>query len=177
MTVRAVQWQRLWEWGTAITVDNEHRRISLNLRAEDNLILLNGNNEIYVDLQLPDWTKVTDDLPVWVTTGRVIVADGRPTPWTVVSFKTTSWDNIRLLYGDNEVMMIDHGTGRWTEIMTDKDINRIIAMLRAEFPTRLSQFENDLRYDDYVITQDEYTWLPATKEDDGKMYRIYETLL
>jgi hypothetical protein len=36
-----------------IEIDND-KVISLNLRDENNLIFVNENNEVYVDLQLPD---------------------------------------------------------------------------------------------------------------------------
>jgi hypothetical protein len=38
------------------------------LREENNLIKIDGNNEVYTDLQLEDGLATTDTLPVGVTT-------------------------------------------------------------------------------------------------------------
>ncbi len=70
MTVRAVEWKKPYTGWKAISID-ENKVISLNLRDENNLIIYDEwDDEIYVDLQLPDEIRPTDAFPVWVTQGE-----------------------------------------------------------------------------------------------------------
>ena len=60
MATRIVEWKKPYTWWKAITVD-ENKVISLNLREENNLIIYDAwDDEIYVDLQLPDWITPLD---------------------------------------------------------------------------------------------------------------------
>lgn len=122
--------------------------IEVSLRDENNLIHLNDNDELYTDLQLESWITPSDTLPVWVETWRVLVADGRPVTWTLILAKTTSWDEIKILYGDDGEIMVDNGTGTWKNITTA-----------------------------YFKTQAEYNALPARKNTDGNLYIIVDTHL
>ena len=107
MTVRAVEWKQPYTWGQAIEID-ENKVINLRLRAENNLIIYDeGDDEIYVDLQLPDEITPTDAFPVWVTTGRVIVDNGWDAQGTIICAKTTSGDNIKILYEENRNVQTD----------------------------------------------------------------------
>ena len=128
MTVRAVEWKKLWEWGTAITVDNENKIISLNLRDENNLIIYDEwDDEIYVDLQLPDWIRPTDAFPVWITTGRVLVADDWDVTWTLICAKTTSGDNIKVLYGDDNKLYVDNWTWIFKQVYLKPEVDALLA--------------------------------------------------
>lgn len=112
MTVRIKEWVKDKTWWIWIEVtDNEV--INLILRSLNNLIHVNDNNEVYVDLQLEDWIESTDTLPIWVNVGRVLQADGRPVTWTLISWQTTSWDRVKILYGDDWKIRVDNGTGSW----------------------------------------------------------------
>lgn len=130
MATRVVEWKKLYTWWKAISID-ENKVISLNLRDENNLIIYDsGDDEIYVDLQLPDEIRPTYAFPVWVTTGRVIIDNGWDVTGTIICAKTTSWDNIKLLYGDNWKLYIDNGTGIFKQIYLKNDIDEIIQTLQ-----------------------------------------------
>ena len=104
---------------------NDDRVVELLLRSEDNLIKINEDGEMYVDLQLEDGIATTDDLPVGVTTGRVLVADGRPVAGTMLCFKTTSWDYVTWIYGDDGKLYIDNGTWTFKQIYTKPEIDAL----------------------------------------------------
>ena len=126
MTVRVVEWKKPYTWGTAIDID-ENKVISLRLRDENNLIIYDaGDNEIYVDLQLPDWIKPNYAFPVWITTGRVLVADDWDVTGTLICAKTTSGDNIKILYGDDGKLYVDNGTGLFTQVYLKPEVDALL---------------------------------------------------
>ena len=142
MTVRAVEWKQPYTWGTAIEID-ENKVISLRLRDENNLIIYDaGDNEIYVDLQLPDELTPTDAFPVWITTGRVIVDNGWDLQWTLICAKTTSGDNIKLLYADEWTLWIDNWTWTFKQIYFKSDVDWIITTLTTYINTELAKKQN-----------------------------------
>lgn len=144
MVVRLKEWVKpltWWDW-VEITDNNV---LNLRLRDENNLIIVNQDHEAYVDLQLESWLQPTDTFPVWVTTGRVLVADGRPATWTVTISKTTSWDYTMYLYADNGIIYVDNGTGSWRKLG-----------------------------DSYFKTQTEYDNLPSSKNSDWNLYIIVD---
>lgn len=129
MATRIVEWKKPYTWGDAINID-EDKVISLRLRGENNLIIYDEwDDEIYVDLQLEDWIEPTDAFPVGITTGRVLVADWWDVTWTLINAKTTSWDNIQLLYADDGTLWIDNGTGTFKQIYLKWDIDTIVSTL------------------------------------------------
>lgn len=143
MPVREVEWKKPYTWGTAITVDSETKVISLNLRDENNLIIYDSwDNEIYVDLQLPDWIRPTDAFPVWVTTGRVLVADGWDIQGTLICAKTTSGDNIKLLYGDNGQLFIDNWTWTFKQIYLKPEVDALLLGLRQSLEAQITAVSN-----------------------------------
>ncbi len=112
MPVKLYEWDKNetgWIW---IEV-TPNKVINLILRSLNNLIHVNDNNEVYVDLQLEDWLESSDSLPIWVNVGRVLAADGRPVTGTLISWQTTSWDWVKVLYGDDWKLYVDNGTGEW----------------------------------------------------------------
>lgn len=111
-TVRNTPWSNPYTWWTAIEVTQD-KVINLILREENNLLNVNNNNELYCDLQLANWLKPTDTIPVWVTTGRVLSWDGRPVTWTLVCSKTTSWDVTMYLYWDNWAIYVNNWGNTW----------------------------------------------------------------
>lgn len=144
MAVRVVEWKKPYTWWKAITVD-ENKVISLNLRDENNLIIYDqGDDEIYVDLQLPDGIRPNYAFPVWITTGRVLVADDWDVTWTIIVAKTTSWDVIKLLYGDNWTLWMDNGTGLFKQIYFKADVDLIITNLTTYINTQLALKQDKL---------------------------------
>ena len=142
MTTRVVEWKKPYTWWTAITVD-ENKVISLNLRDENNLIIYDeGDDEIYVDLQLPDEISPTDAFPVWVTTGRVLIDNDWDVTWTILVAKTTSGDVIKLLYGDDQTLWIDNWTGLFKQIYFKSDVDAIITTLTTYINTELAKKQN-----------------------------------
>ena len=152
MPVRVVEWKRPYTWGKAITVD-ENKVISLNLRAENNLIIYDEwDDEIYVDLQLRDWITPMSAFPVWVTTGRVAMEDWWDADGTIVVFKTTSWDNIKLFYSDNVEegwvitepwkLYIDNWTGTFKQIYFKSDVDTLLSTLTTYIDSQLATKQN-----------------------------------
>ena len=134
MVVRLKEWVKpltWWDW-IEITANNV---LNLLLRSEDNLIKINEDHEAYVDLQLEDWIATTDTLPVGVTTGRVLVADGRPVAWTMLCFKTTSGDYVTWIYWDDGKLYIDNGTGTFKQIYLKSEVDALFSTLRGELAT------------------------------------------
>jgi hypothetical protein len=134
MTVRIVEWQLPYTWGTGIEITTD-KVINLLLREENNLILVNDDNEIYTDLQLADGILPTDEFPVWVTVWRVLQSDGWLVSGTLLNFKTTSWDYWRWLYGTDGKMYYDHWTGTFTQIYSATEVDNLFTTLRWELAT------------------------------------------
>lgn len=170
MTVRAVEWKKPYTWGTAITVD-ENKVISLNLRDENNLIIYDaGDDEIYVDLQLPDEITPTDAFPVWVTTGRVIVDNGWDANGTLICAKTTSGDNIKILYEDNWTLRIDNGTWTFKQIYFKSDVDGIITTLTTYINWELAKKQNWVTSDTAPSNPSEWDLWYDTVNDALKVY-------
>lgn len=142
MATRVVEWKKPYTWWKAISID-ENKVISLNLRDENNLIIYDSwDDEIYVDLQLPDGIEPTDAFPVGVTTGRVLVADDWDVTGTIICAKTTSGDNIKLLYGDDWTLWIDNGTGIFKQIYFKADVDSLLLALRNYIDWELAKKQN-----------------------------------
>ena len=130
MAVKITEWERTVSWGTAIEV-TANKVINLLLRSEDNLIKLD-ENEIYVDLQLESWIDPSDTLPVGVTTGRVLQNNWWVATGTLLVFKTTSWDYVTWIYGDDGKLYIDNGTGTFKQIYLKSEVDALFVQLRSE---------------------------------------------
>ena len=142
MATRIVEWKKPYTWWKAINID-ENKVISLRLRDENNLIIRDEwDNEIYVDLQLPDGIEPTDAFPVWITTGRVLVADDWDITGTIICAKTTSGDNIKILYGDDWTLWMDNGTWTFKQIYFKSDVDGIITNLTTYINTELAKKQN-----------------------------------
>ena len=154
MVTRAVEWKKPYTWGTAITVDPETKVISLNLRDENNLIIYDAwDDEIYVDLQLPDWIKPTDAFPVWVTTGRVLVADWWDVTGTLICAKTTSGDNIKILYSDAGQLFIDNGSWTFKQIYLKAEIDILLQGLRDNILSQVVKYWLNKIYDQDTVVE------------------------
>lgn len=129
MAVRIVEWQLPYTWGTGIGID-ANKVISVLLRDENNLIKVTDENELYTDLQLADGILPTDEFPVGVTVGRVLSADWWYQSGTMLNFKTTSWDYGRWIYGTDNHIYYDAGTGVWQQIYTWPEVDTLFQQLR-----------------------------------------------
>ena len=144
MGVRLYEWDKT-ETGWAWIEITDNKVVNLILRELNNLTKINSNNEVYTDLQLDDNLLSSAVLPVGVTTWRVLQANWRPVTWTLILAKTTSGDNIKILYGDDGEIKVDNGTGTWKDITTA-----------------------------YFKTQTEYDNLPSSKNSDWNLYIIVD---
>ena len=77
---------------------------------------MNGDRELYVDLQLDDWIAPDDDFPVGVTTGKILAEDWWTQSWIILNWKTTSWDYVRFIYANDWKLYYDPWTWTWIEI-------------------------------------------------------------
>lgn len=144
MVVRLTEWDKTVTGGSGIEV-TANKVVNLLLRDENNLIKINGDNEVYTDLQLEDWITTTDTLPVGVTTGRVLVADWWVATGTMLCFKTTSGDYVTWIYGDDGKLYIDNGTGTFKQIYLKSEVDALFTQLRSELATvAFSGSYNDL---------------------------------
>lgn len=131
MWVQIYEWEKTVSWGSGIEV-TANKVINLLLREENNLIKIDGNNEVYTDLQLEDWIATTDTLPVGVTTWRVLQADGWVKSWTMLCFKTTSWDYVTWIYWDDGKLYIDNWEWEFKQIYLKSEVDGLFAQLRSE---------------------------------------------
>ena len=170
MTVRAVEWKQPYTWGKAIEID-ENKVISLRLRDENNLIIWDEwDNEIYVDLQLPDELQPTDAFPVWITTGRVIVDNWWDEAWTIICAKTTSGDNIKLLYADSGNLYIDNGTWTFKQIYLKADVDTLLLALRSYIDDELAKKQNWVASSTAPESPTEWDLWYDTINDELKVY-------
>lgn len=131
MATRIVEWKKPYTWWKAIEI-TEDKVINLRLRSENNLIIYDSwDNEIYVDLQLPDELRPTDAFPVWITTGRAVVDNWWDKEGTIVCFKTTSGDNIKLYYTDEGKVYIDNWTWTFKQIYLKWEVDTLLQNLQS----------------------------------------------
>jgi len=145
MGVSLYEWdknERGWAW-IEITAN---KVVNLLLRDENNLIKIDNNQAAYVDLQLQDGVSTQDTLPVGVTTGRVLAADGWVATWTMLCFKTTSWDYVTWIYWDDGKLYIDNWTWTFKQIYLKSEVDALFTQLRSELST--VAFSGD--YDDLL---------------------------
>ena len=134
MAVRIVEWKLPYTWGTGIGIDT-NKVISLLLREENNLIMVNEDNQIYTDLQLADWIEPTDTFPVGVTVGKVLAEDWRDQNGLILNRKTTSGDYARWLYWADGEIYFDWGTGTFKQVYYSDEVNDLFTALRGDLAT------------------------------------------
>lgn len=137
MTVRLIEWQVPYTWGTAIEITAD-KVINLLLRAENNLLHVNDDNELYCDLQLENWIAVDDDLPVWVTTGIVNESDGRPQNGLLLHYETTSWAYAQRLYGGDGKLYFNWWTWERKLVYYAEDVDQLLQELHDELVEQLT---------------------------------------
>lgn len=170
MATRVVEWKKPYTWGKAIEID-ENKVISLRLRDENNLIIWDEwDNEIYVDLQLDDEITPTSAFPVWITTGRVIVDNWWDEPWTIICAKTTSGDNIKLLYADSGNLYIDNWTWTFKQIYLKADVDALLLALRSYIDDELAKKQNWVASDTAPTNPSEWDLWYDTINDQLQVY-------
>lgn len=128
MTVRLYEWDKT-ETGWAWIEITDNKVVNLKLREEDNLIKINDDDEAYVDLQLEDWITPSDDMPVWVDTGRILQGDWWLATWTILVAKTTSWDELSFFFADDWKLYTDNWTGTFKQIYLKWDVDALFQAL------------------------------------------------
>ena len=141
------------------------RVIELLLREENNLIQVNEDNEVYVDLQLPAGITPSDEFPVWVTTWRILQADGRPQSGTILNWKTTSWDYVRFIYANDGKLYYDPWTWTWREFWTGWECKVHIFEALPDVDDDITDLYTSVIYDERYLTvledgeRNRYCWV------------------
>ena len=131
MSTRIVEWQVPFSWGTGIEITAQ-KVINVLLRDTNNLIHVNGDNELYCDLQLAKGIAPTDDFPAGVTVWKVLASDWRPQNWLALHWQTISGDYARWLYGANGEIYFDGGAGTWSQVYYASEVDDLFTTLRSE---------------------------------------------
>lgn len=134
MPTRIVEWQLPYTWGTGIGIDT-NKVISILLREENNLIEVNGDNELYTDLQLAVNITPSSDFPVWVTVGKVLAENWWSQNGLILNWKTTSGDYARWLYWADGKIYFDWGQGTWKQVYYSEEVDALFIALRWELAT------------------------------------------
>lgn len=142
MPARIVEWQLPYTWGTGIDIDT-NKVISLLLREENNLIMVNEDNEVYTDLQLQSGLTPNSDFPVWVTVWKILQADWWTKSGLLLNWKTTSGDYARWIYANDWNIYFDWGTGTWKQVYYSSQVDELLTNLRNEV------YEYFIRYSDF----------------------------
>lgn len=150
MSVRLTPWTNPYQSGIGTEITDE-KEINVVLRDTNNLIQLTQNNELYTDLQLANWLKPTDTIPVWRTVGRVLANDWWIKSWTLVCEKTTSGDIVQILYADDWTIWINKGN--WWNEWRDR---HSIFVTRAEYEALPNSKLTD--WNCYIITDGSNGW-------------------
>ena len=122
MATRIKEWLIPYTWWDWIDISENHV-ISVLLRAANNLIMVNEDRELYVDLQLPDGIEPDDDFPVGVTTWRILAEDWWDQNGTILNWKTTSGDYVRIIYANDGNLYYDPWTWEWIRFATENDLS------------------------------------------------------
>ena len=124
-----VEWEKRYTWGVAIEV-TPNKVINLLLRAENNLLHVNDDNELYCDLQIENWIAPTDNFEVWVTTGMVNQVDGRPQSWLLLHYEEAGGAYAQWLKGNDWKIYFDPGTGTFKLVYYAEDVDALFTQLR-----------------------------------------------
>lgn len=121
MAVRIKDGMIPYTWWTWIEITDNHV-INVLLRALNNLIMVNDDNELYVDLQLMDNILPTSDFPVGVTTGKILQANWWQQSGLILNWKTTSGDYCRWIYANDQKLYYDPWTWVWNQVFLSSDV-------------------------------------------------------
>lgn len=170
---------KLSDWVSRAVYSDEEWHFKTLLRAANNLLHYNQQDELYADLQLQNWLTPTSAFPIWVNVWNVDSTDWWTQSWVLVNAKTETWTYMRWLYGDDGKLYFDGGLWVFKVIATTDDITSALQTLRSELATvaftwKSSDLDNDADFSSVpVMTEDEREDIPWTAGDD-KRYLIYE---
>lgn len=171
---------KLTDWVSRAVYSDEEWYFKTLLRAANNLLHYNQQDELYADLQLQNWLTPTSAFPIWVNVWNVDSADWWTQSWVLVNAKTETWTYMRWLYGDDGKLYFDGGLWVFKVIATTDDITSALQTLRNELATvaftwKSSDLDNDADFNSVpVMTMEQYDEQSWTASDD-KRYFIYET--
>ena len=157
---------------------DEEFYIKTLLRASDNILHYNQDDELYADLQFEDWLTPTSDFPIWVAIWNVDSTDWWTQSWLLLNARTDD-TYMRWLYWDDWKLYFDWWLWVFKTIATTDDITSAVNTLRNELATvALTGKSSDLNNDYWfsavpIMTQDQYDNTPWTAGDD-KEYAIYD---
>ena len=131
-----------------------NRVIEVLLRAENNLIKVTQNWELYTDLQLPTNIQFNlSNIPVGVSVGRVSTSNWWGYTGTVIAYKTTSGTTNMWLYSDNWQLYYFNGS-TFIGVYTAPEIDQMLLDLKAEIVALIPTKTSDLQNDSGFITAD-----------------------
>lgn len=171
-----VEWEKKYTWGVAIEV-TPNKVINLLLRAENNLLHVNDDNELYCDLQTANWVKPSDNFEVGVTTGTVQQSDWWPQNWLLLHYEATSWVYAQWLCGADGKIYYDNGTGTFKKVYYSEDVDALIQQLRDE----ISDVGYSGEYDDLLnrpaiahisYSEEQSEWIVEGTMKDNTMVMI-----
>ena len=172
---------KLTDWISRMVYSDEEWFFKTALRAANNLLHYNQQDELYADLQLTSWLTPTSSFPIWVNVWNVSNTDGRTQSWVLVNALASSGSYMRWLYGDDGKLYFDGGLWVFKQIATTDDITSALGNLRNELATvaltwKSSDLNNDAWFDSVpVMTQSQYDNTPWTA-GDNKRYLIFEEI-
>lgn len=172
---------KLTDWISRMIYSEQEFFFKTLLRATNNLLHYNQQDELYADLQLQNWLTPTSAFPIWVNVWNVDSTDWWTQSWVMINAKTTDWTYMRWLYGDDGKLYFDGGLWVFKTIATTDDISSALGDLRNELSTVAftwlsSDLNNDAGFDSMpVMTQSQYDNTPWTA-GDNKRYLIFEEI-
>ena len=150
------------------------------LRASDNILHYNQDDELYADLQFMDWLTPTSSFPIWVAIWNVDESDWWIESWLLLNARTDD-AYMRWLYWDDWKLYFDWWLWVFKTIATTDDITNAVTALRNELATvaltgKSSDLDNDYWFSAVpIMTQEQYDNTPWTAWDD-KEYAIYDVI-
>lgn len=162
MATRIKEWLIPYTWWIGIEITDNHV-INVLLRELDNLIQVNGDNELYVDLQLADNILPNDNFPVGVTTWKILQANGWQQSWLIINRKTTSGDYTRLIYANDGRLYFDPWTWVWNPLFLEWDVTNLILQIENIIDAELSNYYTKQEVNELLSN---IAWLEFVKLND-----------
>ena len=171
-----VEWEKRYTGWVAIEV-TPNKVINLLLRDENNLLHVNGDNELYCDLQIANWVEPTDDFEVWVTTGIVNQVDWWPQSWLLLHYEEAWWAYAQWLKGNDGKIYYDPGTWTFKLVYYAQDVDDLFTQLRSEISAVWYSWEyDDLLNRPWIVhisySQEQSEWIIEWTMKDNCMCMI-----
>lgn len=135
--------------GTGIEI-TDNKVINVLLRALNNLIMVNEDNELYVDLQLMVGITPESDFPVWVTTGKILQSDWWQQSWLILNRKTTSGDYCRWIYANDQKLYYDPWTWVRNQVFLSSDVADLMIEIQNLIDVDLSDYYTKTEVDGLI---------------------------